>query len=186
MLSAHFLLAQLHEIKVITLFDSISLAKSLVQGIGHLYLPLLVAQSSSTLCDPMDCTSVHEVLQARIYWSGLPCTPPEDLPNPRIKPVSPHHRQILYHWATINKGSPYLLLYPLIVAKCMLHGWSPILMPSWNENQQNAPTPWQNFKQVNSRPALKHRYAQESSGDVVQSVDSDPVASGWCPEILHF
>ena len=22
------------------------------------------------------------------YWSGLPCPPPEDLPNPRIKPMS--------------------------------------------------------------------------------------------------
>ena len=23
------------------------------------------------------------------YWSGLPCLPPEDLPNPGIKPKSP-------------------------------------------------------------------------------------------------
>ena len=23
------------------------------------------------------------------YWSGLPCPPPEDLPDPRIKPESP-------------------------------------------------------------------------------------------------
>ena len=23
------------------------------------------------------------------YWSGLPCPPPRDLPNPRIKPRSP-------------------------------------------------------------------------------------------------
>ena len=23
------------------------------------------------------------------YWSGLPCLPPGDLPNPRIEPVSP-------------------------------------------------------------------------------------------------
>ena len=35
------------------------------------------------------------------YWSGLPCTPPVDLPNPGIKPES-HYvscigRQILYH-----------------------------------------------------------------------------------------
>ena len=28
-----------------------------------------VAQSCLTLCDPMDYT-VHEILQARIYWSG--------------------------------------------------------------------------------------------------------------------
>ncbi|KAM7226034.1 hypothetical protein CapIbe_024011, partial [Capra ibex] len=23
------------------------------------------------------------------YWSGLPCPPPGDLPDPRIKPASP-------------------------------------------------------------------------------------------------
>ena len=44
-----------------------------------------------TLCDPMDCSppgfSVHGILQAR-YWIGLPCPPPEDLPNPGIKPRS--------------------------------------------------------------------------------------------------
>ena len=33
------------------------------------------------------------------YWSGLPCPPPGDLPNPGIKPASHgllHFRQILY------------------------------------------------------------------------------------------
>ena len=43
-----------------------------------------------TLCDPMDCnlpgSSVHGILQE--YWGGLPCPPPEDLPNPGIKPAS--------------------------------------------------------------------------------------------------
>ena len=23
------------------------------------------------------------------YWSGFPCTPPEDLPDPQIEPASP-------------------------------------------------------------------------------------------------
>ena len=31
------------------------------------------------------------------YWSGLPCPPPGDLPNPGIQPRSPPFRQILYH-----------------------------------------------------------------------------------------
>ena len=31
------------------------------------------------------------------YWSGLPCPPPGDLPNPGIKPGFPHCRQTLYH-----------------------------------------------------------------------------------------
>ena len=43
-------------------------------------------------CDPMDYSlpgsSVHGILQAR-YWSGLPCPPPWDLPNPGIEPRSP-------------------------------------------------------------------------------------------------
>ena len=37
------------------------------------------------------------------YWSGLPCSPPGDLPNPGL----PHCRQILYHWAT--KQATYTL-----------------------------------------------------------------------------
>ena len=49
-------------------------------------------QSCPTLCDPMDCSppdsSVHGTLQARI-WSGLPCPPPGDLPEPGIEPESP-------------------------------------------------------------------------------------------------
>ena len=44
------------------------------------------------LCDPMDCSlsgsSVHGILQARIFWSGLPCPLPGDLPDPGIKPKS--------------------------------------------------------------------------------------------------
>ena len=52
----------------------------------------LVTQSCPTLCDPVDChppgSSLHGVLQAR-NWSGLPCPPPGDLPNPGIEPRYP-------------------------------------------------------------------------------------------------
>ena len=47
-------------------------------------------QSCLTLCDPMDCT--HQallsmrILQARESWSGLPCSPPGDLPKPGTEP----------------------------------------------------------------------------------------------------
>ena len=48
-------------------------------------------QSCPTLCDPMDGrppgSSVHGLLQAK-YWSGLPCPPPGDLPELRIKCMS--------------------------------------------------------------------------------------------------
>ena len=52
----------------------------------------LVAQSCLTLCDPIDCSlpgsSVHGDSPGKIleYFS---CPPPEDLPNPWIKPTSP-------------------------------------------------------------------------------------------------
>ena len=39
----------------------------------------------------MDCSlpdsSVHEILRQE-YWSGLPCPPPGDLPNPGMEPTS--------------------------------------------------------------------------------------------------
>ena len=46
-------------------------------------------QSCPTLCDPMDCVA-HQVplsmgFSRQEYWSGLPCPPPGDLPNPGIK-----------------------------------------------------------------------------------------------------
>ena len=50
-------------------------------------------QSYPTLCDPMDCSlpgsSVHGDSPRQEYWSGWPCPPPEDLPDPGIKPASP-------------------------------------------------------------------------------------------------
>ena len=55
------------------------------------------------------------------YWSGLPCPPPGDLPNPGIEPGSPHCRWILYHlshqenlsgeWSSWIEFSEWCLLY---------------------------------------------------------------------------
>ena len=51
------------------------------------------AQSCLTLCDPVDCgppgSSVHGDFSRQEYWSGLPCPPPGDLPNPGIEPRFP-------------------------------------------------------------------------------------------------
>ena len=58
----------------------------------------LFAQSCPTLCGPMDCSlsysSVHGILRQE-HWSGDPCLPPGDRPDPGIEPAS-HCRQILY------------------------------------------------------------------------------------------
>ena len=51
-----------------------------------------VAQSCSTLCNPMDVA--HQAppsmgFSRREYWSGVPFPSPGDLPNPGIEPASP-------------------------------------------------------------------------------------------------
>ena len=50
------------------------------------------AKSCLTLRDPMDCSlsgsTVHGIFQARIL-EKLPSSPPGDLPDPGIKPISP-------------------------------------------------------------------------------------------------
>ena len=61
-----------------------------------------VAQWCLTLCDPINCSSVHGNLQARILeWVGILFS--RNLPNPGIEPRFPGRkdcRQILYHIVT--------------------------------------------------------------------------------------
>ena len=49
----------------------------------------LVSQCCLTLCCPMDCSSPGSLclwgFSTQEYWSGLPCPPLWDLPNPGIK-----------------------------------------------------------------------------------------------------
>ena len=47
-------------------------------------------QSCLTLCDPMDHSppDLSMGFSRQKYWSGLPFSPPEDLPNPGIRPAS--------------------------------------------------------------------------------------------------
>ena len=52
----------------------------------------LIAQSCPTLCDPRTVASQAPLFMGfsrQEYWSGLPCPPPRDLPNPEIKPRCP-------------------------------------------------------------------------------------------------
>ena len=49
-------------------------------------------QSCLTLCDSLDCRHQPPLSMEssrQIYWSGLPCPPPGDLPDPGIEPMSP-------------------------------------------------------------------------------------------------
>ena len=60
-----------------------------------------VAQLCPTLCDPIDCKAYNTPLSMGFsrqeYWSGLPFSSPEDLPNPATNLGLPHCRQMLYH-----------------------------------------------------------------------------------------
>ena len=60
---------------------------------------MLVTQSCLTLATSW--TVAHQAplsmeFSRQEYWRGLPFPSPGDLPNPRIKPGSPHSRWILY------------------------------------------------------------------------------------------
>ena len=66
--------------------------------------------SCSVLSDSLrshDCSlpdsSVHGIFQEE-YWSMLPFPPPEDLPNPGIKSVSPALARVLF--TTVPPGKP--------------------------------------------------------------------------------
>ena len=71
-----------------------------------LFLPLVCAVLSCSvrLCEPtrLFCPQGFSRLE---YWSGLPCPPPGDLPNPGL----PNCRWILYH--LIHQGSPWILAW---------------------------------------------------------------------------
>ena len=48
-----------------------------------------VTWSSLTLCDTVGCAPLSVGLSQQEYWSGLPCAPPGDLPDPGVGSVSP-------------------------------------------------------------------------------------------------
>ena len=50
-----------------------------------------IVQSCLTVCDPMDYgpqTLLSMGFSRQQYWSGLPCSPPRELPDPGIEPTS--------------------------------------------------------------------------------------------------
>ena len=72
-----------------------------------------------TVCDPMDCIAHQAPLSVGFsrqeYWSGLPCPPPGDLPDPGIEP----HLLYLMHWQADSLplsllGSPIHCIYRVL------------------------------------------------------------------------
>ena len=68
----------------------------------------LVAQLCLALCDPMNYKPARLLcpwgFSRQEHWSGLPCPPPWDLPNPGIEPSLLPLRQILCQWG-VGLGS---------------------------------------------------------------------------------
>ena len=72
----------------------------------------LGAQAHLTLCDSMDCSRQAPLatgFSSQEHWSGLPCPPPGDLPNPGTEARFPTLQVILYHLS--HQGSPRILAW---------------------------------------------------------------------------
>ena len=76
----------------------------------------------------MDCIAVQAPLSmgfsGQEYWSGLPCPPPGDLPNPGTEPVS--------HVSCVSRRVLYHLRHPGSSTAACTHGWlcNPSLLSS--------------------------------------------------------
>ena len=97
----------------------------------HAWVLAKSLQLCPALCNPMDCSlagsSVHGILQATQYWSGLPCLSPGDLPNPEIEPTSP--------------GAPALQVtsWPLIH---QVHAYNTSILTVYSEVEEIAVVHW--------------------------------------------
>ena len=85
-------------------------------------------QSCPTLCDTMDRARQAALFMGfsrQEYWSGLPCPPPGNLPDPGMHLLQ--GRWIFYHWAS-HWGSPYLHVVWVVIAT---HYICTILLNNW-------------------------------------------------------
>ena len=69
-------------------------------------------QACLTLCDPMVCSlpdspPLSMGFFRQEYWSGLPFPPPEDLPDPGIKPTSPESLAFQVDSSLMSQGKPH-------------------------------------------------------------------------------
>ena len=68
------------------------------------------------------------------FWSGLPCLPPGDLPNPGIEPTSVPHPHPLYHWHHLGGPSQSNKIHLYKYASYTTHthtGWEQVHCFTW-------------------------------------------------------
>ena len=85
-------------------------------------IPLLYVLSGFsclTFCDPMNCSLPHSSIRGisrQEYWSGLPCLPPGDLPDPGIEPISLRFPELAGRFFATSATWKT----PLVIRKCVL------------------------------------------------------------------
>ena len=78
-----------------------------------------VTSVMSDSCNPVDYSLPAPLsmgFSRQEYWSGLPCPPPRDLPDPGVEPVSPALQVdslLLSHWVSPFSSVPIPNLYNL-------------------------------------------------------------------------
>ena len=103
---------------------------------------------------PRDWTQISDVAgrfftswatkEAQKYWSGLPCPPPEDLPDPGIKPKSP---ALAGRFFTIEPPGKPLVEVDNNQIETLIENNQ--CYTSWEMNQNIQITHWKSFVQVN-------------------------------------
>ena len=80
----------------------------------HACVPARWLQSFPALCDPMDCNRQAPLsmgFSRQEYWSGLPCPPSGDLPDPGIEPASPGFTCIGRFFTTSTTWETHIYIY---------------------------------------------------------------------------
>ena len=63
-------------------------------------------------CDPVDCSPPgSSIFTRQEYWSGLPCPPPGNVPNPGIELTSLRSPALAGRFFTTRASYPYIMKY---------------------------------------------------------------------------
>ena len=121
-----------------------------------------VAKSCLTLCNSMDCSlpgsSVHGIF-SREYWTGLPSSPLDDLPDPGIGPKSPVSLALAGRFFASEPPGNTLYLYNVPVYSLASHLDSNTDIPT---GFSVSPMPYMNpFSIVKPDQALREKHKSD-------------------------
>ena len=74
--------------KTLSELFSQDMMEALGYSLRRVRVPAQSLQLFLTLCNPVDHSPIGSSVHGQEYWSGLPCPPPGDLPDPGIKLTS--------------------------------------------------------------------------------------------------